>query len=60
MHAINTTKPTVYTAFLGEQFSVQMGSNPFGKNEADNTIENTINRDCKTKGGYIGVCTKCK
>ena len=55
MHdAIKTTKPTVYTAFLGGQFSVQMGSNPFGKNEADKTIENTINRDCKTKGGYIG------
>ena len=28
-------------------------SNPFGGNEADKTIENTINRDCKTGGGYI-------
>ncbi len=28
--------------------------NTFGRNEADKTIENTINRDCKTGGGYIG------
>ena len=47
MHAIKTTKPTVYTAFLGGLFSVQMGSDPFDKNEADKTIENTYNRDCK-------------
>ena len=45
----------VYTAFNRGQFSVQMGGrNPFGRNEADKTIENTINRDCKTGGGYIG------
>ena len=25
-----------------------------GRNEADKTIHNTINRDCKTGGGYIG------
>ena len=28
--------------------------NTFGRNEADKTIENTINRDYKTSGGYIG------
>ena len=27
---------------------------PFGRNEADKTVENIINRDCKTGGGYIG------
>jgi len=38
-----------------EHLSVQMaGRNPFGRNEADKTIENTINLDCKTGGGYIG------
>ncbi|CAB3994853.1 Hypothetical predicted protein [Paramuricea clavata] len=47
--------PEVYDAFLAGHFSVQMSkSNPFGQNEADKTIENTINRDCKTSGGYIG------
>ena len=29
--------------------------NSFGRNEADKTIENTINRDCKTGGGYTGL-----
>ena len=47
--------PEVQNAFENGEFSVQMGDkNPFGRNEADKTIENTINRDCKTGGGYIG------
>ena len=46
--------PEVYSAFMDGQFSVQMGKvNPFGQNEADKTIENTINRDCKTGERYI-------
>ena len=45
----------VYAAFNKGQFSVQMrGRIPFGRNEADKTIDNTINRDCNTQGGYIG------
>ena len=40
--------PEVYSAFLNGEFSVQMGeANHFGRNEADKTIENTINRDCR-------------
>ena len=47
--------PEVYNAFLNGEFSVQMGeANPFGRNEADKSIENTINRDCKIGGGHIG------
>ena len=47
--------PEVQNAFENGEFSVQMGDkNLFGRNEADKTIENTINRDCKTAGGYIG------
>ena len=35
-----------YAAFKDGQFFVQMSrNNPFGHNEADKTIENTINRD---------------
>ena len=30
------------------------GCNLFERNEADKTIENTINRECKTGRGYIG------
>ena len=49
------TFPEVYAAFCNGEFSVQMSlSNPFRGNEADKTIENTINRDCKAGGKYIG------
>ena len=55
MRHLPVRMPEVYTAFNKGHFSVQMGGrNPFGRNEADKTIENTINRDCKTGGGYIG------
>ena len=49
--------PEMQKAFENSKFSVQMNDkNPFGRKEADKTIENTINRDCKTGGGYIGFC----
>ena len=55
MRHLSVRMPEVYTAFNKGQFSVQMGArNSFGRNEADKTIENTINRDCKTGGGYTG------
>ena len=31
--------------------------NSFGQNQADKTIDNTINRDCKIGGDYIGFST---
>lgn len=58
MRDLPTTMPQIYEAFMTGHFSVQMTeSNPFGRNEADKTIENTINRDRKTSGGYIGLST---
>lgn len=59
MRSLPVTMPEVYSAFKDGQFSVQISrNNPFACNEADKTIENTnentINRDCKTGGGYIG------
>ena len=55
MRHLPVRMPEVYTAFKKGHFSVQMGGrNPSGRNEADKTIENTINRDCKTGGGYVG------
>ena len=55
MRALPTVMPEAYDAFVAGHFSVQMSKdNPFCQNEADKTIENTINRDCKTGGGYIG------
>ena len=54
MHNLPVKMPEVQKAFENGEFSVQMSDkNPFGRNEADKTIENTINRDCKTGGGYI-------
>ena len=55
MRSLPTNHPEVYQAFCQGEFSVQMSNaNGFSRNEADKTIENTINRDCKTSGGYIG------
>ena len=55
MLRLPSSMPEVYNAFLNGEFLVQMGeANPFGRNEADKTIENIINRDCKTEGGHIG------
>ena len=58
MCTMKETFPDVYFLLTKGEFSVQMGTNPFGRIEGDKTIENTINRDCKTKGGYIGFRTK--
>ena len=53
--SLSTTKPEVHAAFSNGQFLIQMGKrNPFGCHEADKTVKNAINRDCKTSGGYIG------
>ena len=44
MRSLSTVMPEVYAAFSNGQFSIQMGKrNPFGRNEADKTVENTIN-----------------
>ena len=58
MRNLPNLMPDVYKAFMNGEFAVQMNNtNPFGRNEADKTIENTINRDCKTKGGLKGFST---
>ena len=55
MRHLPVRMPEVYTALNKGHISVQIGSrNPFKRNEADKTIENTINRDSKTGGSYIG------
>ena len=55
MRSLSVTIPVVYSAFKNGQFLVQMSrNNPFGRNEADKTVESTIKRDCKTGGCCIG------
>ena len=45
--------PDMQKNFMNVEFAVYMNStNPFGQNEAEITIENTIKRDCKTEGGF--------
>ena len=59
MRRLPKEKPEVYQALCEGEFSVQMkNTNGFSCNEADKTIENTINRDCKTSGGFNGFSTK--
>ena len=55
MLALRFTHPEVLRAFEDGNFSVQLStSNTFGRNEADKTIENTVNKDTKTSGGLSG------
>lgn len=54
MLSLEEEMPTVHSGFLNGHFSVQMGKRSiFGQNEADKTIENTINKDCKSGGDCI-------
>ncbi|KAG1650788.1 hypothetical protein GQR58_027743 [Nymphon striatum] len=47
-----TTHPEIHDYFSRGHFAVQLSrNNPFGKIDADKTIENTINKDTKTPGG---------
>ncbi|PIK43799.1 hypothetical protein BSL78_19364 [Apostichopus japonicus] len=55
--AIATTHPTVFKRFMDGDFAVQRSQNGFAKIACDQTIEQTANRDCKTKGGMVGFTT---
>ena len=50
---LQTSHPNAYDLLVsGDLFTVQRSvDNPFGRVLVDQTIENTINRDTKTKGG---------
>ena len=51
-------KNKVYAAFCHGEISARMEkSNTFVRNESYKTTENTINRDCKPTGGFIGFST---
>ena len=55
MRSLSTIMPECMPHSVMGQFSIQTGKrNPFGRNKLDKTSENTINRDCKIGGGYIG------
>lgn len=60
MLKLNETHPNVLEEFLMGKFSVQQQSSyNFSKTPCDQVIEQTFNRDSKTKGGLIGItCNK--
>ena len=59
MMALETTHPEVYKDFQEGQSAVQLSpNNPFGRIEADKTIEITINKDTKTPVGATNFSTQ--
>lgn len=55
MKQLPDTHPSVHNAFLERQFAVvRQDRHGFAGIPGDQTIEQTINRDTKTKGGVIG------
>lgn len=57
MSNLSTTHPAVYQQCIEGDFAVQRSSNAFAKIPCDQTIEQTANRDSKTKGGFTGFST---
>lgn len=59
MSQLPITRPDVYTEFMEDGFSVQLGSsNPFGQITVDQAIEETMNKDTQTAGGTKGFSLK--
>lgn len=56
MEELSTTHPEIHEAFSHGKFAVQRQSNyGFSQVACDMTIEQTMNRDSKTKGGMVGI-----
>lgn len=55
MKRLKENNKDVYEAFCKGEFAVQLSDmHTFSSVEADKAIEMTINKDCKTTGGFIG------
>ena len=56
MRSLPVNMPEGQKAFENDEFSVRMSDkNPFGRNETDKTIDNTINRDCKREEDILDL-----
>ena len=53
--ALSSKHPLVHKEFLDGNHSVSRSNHPFSKVFADMAVEQTINRDSKSKGGIIGI-----
>ena len=54
MYKLPHTHPDIHRALQSGECAVQRGVQPFAQIPVDQTIEQTINRSSKTKGGIIG------
>ena len=54
MMSLEDTHPSTHEAFKAGDFVVQRSSSAFSQVAVDQTIEQTINRDTKSKGGIVG------
>ena len=54
MKALPSTHPHVHQQLKNGQFSVQRSRTAFSNVAVDQAIEQTLNRDTKTKGGIVG------
>ena len=54
MQNIPDTHPQTHTYLSSGGFCVQRGNHSFSRLPVDQTIEQTLNRDTKTKGGLVG------
>ncbi len=54
MMSLRDVHPSTYEAFQAGDFVVQRSGNAFSQVAVDQTIEQTINRDTKSKGGIVG------
>ena len=58
MTVLPRTHPDVHEVFLDGEFCVQRSNSVFSQIHVDQSIEQTVNRDSKTKGGIIGFSRK--
>ena len=54
MMSLKDCHPAAHEAFQAGDFVVQRSGNAFSQVAVDQTIEQAINRDTKSKGGIIG------
>ena len=58
MSTLSSTHPHAHQALTQGEFGAQRSGVPFAQVPIDQTIEQTINRHCKTSGGIVGFSTK--
>lgn len=58
MHSLQDNHPEVHREFSSGNFGVSRAKQPFAQVWTDMALEQSINRDSKSKGGIVGISTK--